>query len=167
MKTLQIRSPHPVGTFVDHMKRNEKGQIEKVSSFSRHSFESLYLNFDLQDYFEQSMENRSMTQLATMALNKTRLFHENRWLVHTYLYFKLFMPWLPVLVLIGLIPFCVVSSRNDPTFIIFSLTVFWIHRIFYHHGWVCYSGRATCRPPILGNLHPPDRFFLHFWAPIH
>ncbi len=156
MKTLQIRSPHPVGTFVDHMKRNEKGQIEKVSSFSRHSFESLYLNFDLQDYFEQSMENRSMTQLATMALNKTRLFHENRWLVHTYLYFKLFMPWLPVLVLIGLIPFCVVSSRNDPTFIIFSLTVF---------GYIAFfTIMDGC--VILGELHVVPPFWAIFTLPI-
>lgn len=124
MKTLHAASSYPEGTFVDWIQRNEKGQLEKITSFKTKTFENLYLNFDLQNHFETSMENRSITELTKMTLNKTPLFVENRWLVHTYLYFKLLMPWLPVLVLIGVIPFCVISSRTYPTFLIFSLTIF-------------------------------------------
>lgn len=162
MKTLGVESPHPIGTFVDQMKRNEKGQIEKVASFPKYAFESLSLNFDLQDHFEESMENRSITQLATMTLNKTRLFHENRWLVHTNLYFKLFMPWLPVLVLIGLIPFCVVSSRTHPTFLIFSLTIFGYIAFFTIMDGCIIMGELRVLPPFWAIFTLPIAFFFIF-----
>ena len=124
IKNLRITDSHPIGTFVDHMKREEDGQIKKVASYSEYLFKDLFLNFDLQDHFSRPMENRSISNLTAMTLDKTPLFYENRWTVHTHLYFKLFMPWLPVLVLIGVIPFCVPSVRYLPTFLIFSITIF-------------------------------------------
>jgi len=124
IKNLKITNSHPVGTFVDHMKRGKDGQIKKVASYKEHFFKNLTLNFDLQDHFSRPMENRSISNLLAMTLNTPPLFYENRWTVHTHLYFKLFMPWLPVLVLIGVIPFCVPSVRYLPTFLIFSITIF-------------------------------------------
>ena len=49
IKTLKITDSHPIGTFVDHMKREGDGEIKKVASYPEHHFENLILNFDLQD----------------------------------------------------------------------------------------------------------------------
>ncbi|MCB1110924.1 MAG: LptF/LptG family permease, partial [Chlamydiia bacterium] len=162
MKTLRLDSPHPVGTFVDEMRRNRKGQIEKIASETTRVFDSLTLDFTLQNHFEYSMENRSITQLATMTLKKTPLFIENRPVVHTYLYFKLFMPWLPVLVLIGVVPFCVISSRTHPTFLVFSLTIFGYIAFFTLMDGCVVLGEMQVVPPFWAIFTLPIAFFFIF-----
>ncbi len=120
MKTLSSKGE---GTFVDVMKRKDK-RIEKTTSYLTHTFKNLHLNFDLESYFEKGMENRSITELVQVGLTHTPLFEDKRPIALTHLYFKIVMPWLPVLVLLGAIPFCIPSVRNLPTFLIFALTIF-------------------------------------------
>ena len=162
MKTLQNSTPHPVGTYVDVLQRNKKGQMEKVASYDTKIFESLHLNFDLQNHFETSMENRSITQLLQMTVKKTPLFLEHRPQVHTFLYFKLFMPWLPVLVLIGVIPFCVISSRNYPTFLVFSLTIFGNIAFFTLMDGCVVLGEMRVASPFWAIFTLPIVFFFIF-----
>ncbi|MBF5059516.1 LptF/LptG family permease [Candidatus Neptunochlamydia vexilliferae] len=120
MKTLSSRGE---GTFVDLMERKEKG-MEKTASYLSHTFKNLHLNFDLENYFEQGMDNRSITELIQIGTSQAPLFEDKRPIALTHLYFKIVMPWLPVLVLLGAAPFCVPSVRNLPTFLIFALTIF-------------------------------------------
>lgn len=162
MKTLEITEPHPIGTFVDILQRNEKGQLEKKFSFESQIFNTLSFNFNLQDHFEMSMENHSITELTRMTLQKTPLFLENRWLVHTYLYFKLFMPWLPVLVLIGVVPFCVIFSRTYPSFLIFSLTIFGYIAFFTLMDGCVVLGEMRVIPPFWAIFTLPIAFFFIF-----
>jgi len=156
MKTLSLENSHPHGTFVDLIKRNQKGSLEKVLSYDQYLFETLELNFNLKKLFGKPMENRSISELLQITLNKTPLFYENKSAVHTHLYFKMVMPWLPVLVLIGIIPSCIRSMRTLPTFLIFSLTIF---------GYITFfTIMDAC--VILGETHVLSPFWAIFSLPI-
>ena len=124
MKTLSIQSYPPVGTYVDFMKRNEQGRIQKISSYPSYSFDSLSLDFKMHTLSEQPLENRSISKLFQMTQKKSLSGYESQEAVQTHFYFKILMPWLSILVLIGGIPFCTPSNRNLPSFVIFSLTIF-------------------------------------------
>ncbi|QVL57251.1 MAG: LptF/LptG family permease [Simkaniaceae bacterium] len=162
IKTLKVTGADPVGAFVDHMVRNEKGEIKKVASYPSLPFKNLNLNFDLQDHLSIPMENRSISDLLAMTLNKTPLFYENRSTVHTHLYFKLFMPWLPVLVLIGVVPFCVPSVRFLPTFLIFSVTIFGYITFFTVMDGCVILGETQALPSFWAIFTLPIAFFAIF-----
>jgi len=162
MKTLKIDSPSPIGSYVDHMKRDQEGKIVKVASHETFPFTGLNLNSNLQESYEHSIENRSITQLAQMTLRKSPLFLENRTLIHTYLYFKVLMPWLPVLVLIGVIPFCVRSSRILPTFFIFSATIFGYIAFFTLMDGCVVLGEMRVVSPFWAIFTLPIAFFFIF-----
>lgn len=156
MHTLTLDDSLPFGTYVDLMKRSESGKIEKIASYDHHLFDHLHLSFNLKEHFGKPMENRSISELMQITLKKTPLFFENRSTVHTHLYFKVLMPWLPVLVLIGVIPFCIRSMRNLPTFLIFSLTIF---------GYITFfTVMDAC--VILGETHVVAPFWAIFSLPI-
>lgn len=161
-KTLKVTDSAPIGSFVDHLIRNDAGEIKKVASHLDYSFNTLNLNFDLQNHLSIPMENRSISDLLAMTLNKTPLFTENRWTVHTHLYFKLFMPWLPVLVLIGVVPFCVPSVRFLPTFLIFSVTIFGYITFFTVMDGCVILGETQVIPPFWAIFTLPAAFFAIF-----
>lgn len=124
MQTLKITEEGFIGTFVDYLMRTESGEIKKMASFPSLHFNQFNLNFERQEHLNASTESHSITNLISMRLNKTPFAKEHLSTLETHLYFKLLMPWLPVLVLIGVIPFCIPSVRFMPTFLIFSVTIF-------------------------------------------
>lgn len=162
IKTLKIVDDAAIGTFVDHLKRGAGGEIQKFASYPTHLFKNLHLNLGLQDHFSKPMQNRSISELVQMTLNKTPLFYENRMTVHTHLYFKLIMPWLPVLVLIGVVPFCVPSVRFLPTFLIFSVTIFGYITFFTIMDGCVILGETQVLPPFWAIFTLPILFFLGF-----
>lgn len=162
MKTLSIREPFPVGTFVDELQRTETGLIEKTTSMAERVFTGLKLNFNLQSYFERSLENRSISELFAMAANKTPLFSEHQASAQTHLFYKLFMPWLPALVLIGIIPFCTPSRRSPHTFLIYSLTIFGYITFFTMMDGAIILGEAQVISPSLAIFALPLAFFFIF-----
>lgn len=162
MKTLNIDASCPIGTYVDEMKRNEQGEMEKIASYVEYPFKNLSLNFDLQDYLKKKVETRSITQLIAMLSNQTPLFNENRNAVHSHLYFKLVMPWLPILVLIGVIPYCVPSARFLPTFLIFSLTIFGYIAFFTLMDGCVILGEMQVIPPFWAIFTLPIIFCFIF-----
>ena len=161
-KTLKVTDSGLIGNFVDHLIRSEEGEIKKIASYPTYFFKDLNLNFDLQDHLSIPMENRSISDLITITLNKTSLLYENRATVHTHLYFKLFMPWLPVLVLISVVPFCIPSVRFLPTFLIFSVTIFGYITFFTVMDGCVILGETQVIPPFWAIFTLPITFFAIF-----
>ncbi|MDJ0652042.1 MAG: LptF/LptG family permease [Simkaniaceae bacterium] len=159
IKTLKVVDSTPIGTFVDHLIRTASGEIKKIASFPSLVFNQLNLNFDLQDHLSTPIENRSISTLVTMALGKTPLFYEHRSAAQTHLYFKLFMPWLPVLVLIGVFPCCVPSVRFLPTFLIFSVTIFGYITFFTVMDGCVILGETEVLPSFWAIFTLPIAFF--------
>ncbi|MEM8728127.1 MAG: LptF/LptG family permease [Chlamydiota bacterium] len=145
MKTLKARDSDLIGTFIDYLKRVESGEMIKVSSYPSLTFNRLNLNFELQDYRTVPPENRSIRDLVAMTLNETPFF--NRSVVRTQLYFKLFIPWLSIVVLIGVFPFCIPSVRLLPTFLIFSVTIFGYIAFFILIDGCILLGETAVLPP--------------------
>jgi|GEM_PF-341733 lipopolysaccharide export system permease protein len=162
IKTLTTGEEGAKGTFVDHLKRGPNGRVEKITSYPTHLFKDLHLNFDLQNHLNKPMENRSISELAKMTLNKTPLFYDNQTMVHTHLFFKLLMPWLSVLVLIGVVPFCVPSVRFLPTFLIFSVTIFGYITFFTIIDGCVILGETEVIPPFWAIFTLPIFFFAIF-----
>jgi len=162
MKTLSLSEQYPHGTFVDLMERNENGIIEKVHSYKDYPFKTLHLNFNLKNHFDNLIENRSISELIQILRNKTPLFYESRNGAHTHLYFKMVMPWLPILVLIGVIPFCIRSMRTIPTFLIFSLSIFGYITFFMTMGACVILGETQLVSPFWAIFTLPLAFFALF-----
>jgi lipopolysaccharide export system permease protein len=162
MKTLLLNEGSPQGAFVDLIKRNEKGALEKKESYDHYFFKNLTLNFNLKNHFGKLMENRSISELLQMTLKKTPLFYDNRSSAYTHLYFKIVMPCLPVLVLIGVIPFCVRSMRNLPTFLIFSFTIFGYITFFTVMDACVILGETQVVNPFWAIFSLPIAFFTIF-----
>jgi lipopolysaccharide export system permease protein len=124
MKTLDLRGPHPVGSHVDCLRRNAKRQMEKHESYRFRAFPMLSLDFSLKNTLGRTIEGRSISELLLLLKNPAFVFRENRASIKTYLYYKLCMPLLSLLVVLASIPFCVRFSRNLSVFILFSLIIF-------------------------------------------
>ncbi|MCB1081544.1 MAG: LptF/LptG family permease [Chlamydiia bacterium] len=162
IKTLKIEEGGLSGTYVDHLKRSRSGEIEKIASYDTYLFQSIPLDFELQEQLKSPIENRAISELGKMIFSPTPLFMENLSALHTHLYFKLLMPWLPVIVLIGVVPFCTPSVRFLPTFYIFSVTIFGYITFFALMDGCVILGETNVLSPFWAIFTLPILFFAIF-----
>jgi len=123
MKTLSL-IPKPFGVCVDIIKRNENGILEKVCSYDTYLFEHLKLNRKVIKNLHRFSESDSMSELFRMVLTYPRLSYDNRNIILTHLYFKIMIPWLPIIVLMGMIPFCICLTKTFSSFFLFVFAIF-------------------------------------------
>ncbi|NGX59856.1 MAG: hypothetical protein KR126chlam3_01015 [Chlamydiae bacterium] len=124
MRYLKIDPQHPHGQWVDHLERNKEGCFEKTESFASLIFHNLDWNQDMPRKGYIPFENRSMKELWKILRTDPLLssFEKNE--VLSQFLFKLTMPFLALLVLFAIIPFCTNYSKNLPQFFIYSMGIF-------------------------------------------
>ena len=120
MKFLKIDLKHPQGRFVDHLKRNDKGQFEKTESFDVRSFPRL--PWDDEAVLERFVpfENRPISTLLSQASGLTA----ERQSVFSHLHYKIAIPLLPFFIIIAISPIAMRFSRTRPTFLIAAISLF-------------------------------------------
>ena len=120
MKYLRIDLKHPQGRFADHLQRNEKGQFEKIESFSEKSFPDLPWNEDATLERFVPFENRSLSTLLVQA----RALTADRQSIFSHLHYKIAVPLLPFFIIIAISPIAMRPGRTHPTFLIVALSLF-------------------------------------------
>lgn len=116
----------PSGRFVEHFTRNPSGALIETESFKEKSFPDLH--FNQKSLFETitPIEEESITKLINQELktDSEDELTEKEARRLTALYYKLVMPWLCLLAIIGPAPYCLRFTRQLPIFFIYAISIF-------------------------------------------
>lgn len=144
----------PVGQFVDHLKRDQSGELLKVASFEEKIFDEMH--FNKQTLFESitTAEEQSFSDLIAKlpALNDVK--SEKQAQLVTHFYYKLAMPWLCLLAVIAPIPFCVQFTRHLPLFMIYAWSIFGVVAFYIMMNSGLILGERQVLSPLLAVWIP-------------
>ncbi len=113
----------PLGRQVDFIQRNDLGQFERKQSFSQKRLHDMRIQFQSLFKTVVPVRNKSISFLFQDLNSKSHFEGAFRAEYLTALNYKLCMPLLPILVVIGCAPFCTRFARHIPIFIIYSLSI--------------------------------------------
>jgi len=124
IKFLYPQLKEPEGHFVDHLIRDDKGQLILKGSYASKAFPEML--FNKQTLFESitRAEEQSYSDLSSKIPSLTEIKSEKQAQLVTSFYYKLAMPWLALLAVIAPIPFCVRFTRHLPLFLIYAWSIF-------------------------------------------
>lgn len=154
MQSLSTDPLNPVGTYVDHLKRNTEGNFEKVESFDQYRFAKFRWQPDPTGKGYTPLENRKLSELFRLLIQKTKTTAYEYPQVLTHFLFKLTMPWLALLVVVAGAPFCLRYSRNPPVFFTYSIALFSFVAFFAMMDAVVILGENLVFSPYLAILLP-------------
>ncbi len=124
IKYLKTDPQDPQAFFVDHMKRNSSGELQKIASFDHTVLKDLKWNSHMTLVGKTPIESRRISELFSYLIKTETTSSYQKSEITTHFLFKLLMPLLSILVIIAVAPSCLSYSRNIPTFFIYSIALF-------------------------------------------
>jgi len=154
----------PFGKYVDSLMRASDGEILKLASHQEVSFPDMKFNTDALFNAVHPPRTQSISQLAyTLGWKKTCFgmgkMNDREAEAATFFYFKLTLPFVCLLAVIGPAPFCLGFIRNLPVFLIYALSLGGIITFFTLVNSSVILGESQVIPPILAILLPQIFFF--------
>jgi len=169
MKYLDPKAVPPKGYSVDHLERQSSGELMQTASFPEKQFEKIVFAPEVLQSAIFEPEILSLTELIKEAgdLSKTRTEKESRLL--TALYWKLLIPFLCILAIIGPGPFCIRFSRQLPLFFIYAGSLFGFIAFYMLLDASTVVAKRQVLPPMISFAFPfllialffVRRFFRH------
>lgn len=131
---IKYLSPHgsiPKGEFVDHLQRQSSGELVHIEGFKVKELPDLRFNQHALESTLIDPEAISLIDLWNQLPSKTDSNTEKESGLLTSFYWKIAIPWLCLLVIIAIAPFCVKFSRQPKILLIyiggiFGLVVFYL-----------------------------------------
>lgn len=125
MKYLSADPSHPIGEYVDHIIRSPDGLLQKKESFITCHLPQLQWEKNQLNTKQSQTKYQKISTLIQRASEekKQSSFHLDGE-IRTYLWYKLLMPLLPLLTVVGVIPSCVRYTRSLPLFLLYSNGIF-------------------------------------------
>ncbi|MBF8263843.1 MAG: hypothetical protein HW387_1508 [Parachlamydiales bacterium] len=126
IKTLELNQSPLLGRFVDHLTRNDQGQIAVSESFDRRPMPDLPLETAqaLQKFVP--IENRPLVTMLLQSFSNCA----DREMIRSHLHYKLSMPLLPILIALSLPPVLLRFSRQSAAFLIAACSLFALIALF-------------------------------------
>ena len=124
IKYLKTDPKNPQAFFIDHIKRNSKGQLEKAHSYDHKLLTELKWDPKMTLVGKIPVENRKTSELFNYLIKKKTTNSYQPSEIKTHFLFKLLMPLLSILVVAAVAPSCLSYSRNIPTFFIYCISLF-------------------------------------------
>ena len=154
MKSLSTNPQSPIGYLVDRLERNTLGNFEKVESFETYRFDKFRWQPDPIGKGYVPLENRSLSELSRMVLQKNKTTAYEYPQVLTHLLFKTAIPFLSLLVIAAGAPFCLRHSRNLPVFFIYAIALFGFIAFFAMMDAAVIMGENQVISPFAAILAP-------------
>lgn len=154
MHSMTNDPENPVGYFVDHMKRDQQGNFEKVKSFETYRFDQFRWQVNVNHKGYSPIENRSLRELMRLLLRKDKTPAYEYSQALTYFLFKLTMPFLSLLAVTAVLPFCIRHSRNLPIFLSYAIALFSFVAFFALMDAAVILGENLIYSPYLAILLP-------------
>lgn len=124
IKYLSADPQKTLAQYVDHITRNEEGFLEKKESYEQCLLPALKWKTSELKKKQSSIKHQKISNLISLFLKKDQeSFHAQGELL-TYFSYKLLMPLLPFLILLGILPRCIGYSRNPPLFLLYGISIF-------------------------------------------
>jgi lipopolysaccharide export system permease protein len=154
MQSLSTDPENPIGFYVDHLKRNAQGHFEKVESFDHYRFAKFRWQPDPTGKGYTPLENRRLSELFHMLVQKTKTTAYEYPQVLTHFLFKTTIPFLSLLVVAAGAPFCLWHSRNLPIFLTYAIALFCFIAFFALMDAAVIMGENLVASPYLAVLAP-------------
>lgn len=123
MKKLYEKRDVNIGYFVDVIERTSNGFMEKTTSFKETTLPILDLSKASLYKSAVPAENLSLVNLLEN-IQEANPFLYSKNELKTEFYSKIFSSFLPLWVLLAIIPTCIIYRRYVPIFVIYSLSIF-------------------------------------------
>jgi len=153
IKYLQTEGSYPIGHYADHFIRNKEGFFEKESSYIQKTFTDLPWAEKSLDTSFTPYENRKVSELWRIAQRSTTTAYEKIEIM-THFYFKIVMPFLPLLVVIASTPFCICYSRTQLMFFIYAFALFGFITFYLLMNASVILGENNLFPPLIAICAP-------------
>jgi lipopolysaccharide export system permease protein len=125
MKSLSPYTQIPIGRFVDHFTRNSNGNLVQNEAVMSQYFPEIRFNLETLHESLISAEDLSITALWNkLPAQSSQVLSEKESRILSAFYWKLAIPWLSLLAVIGVAPICTRFTRHLPVFFIFVGCVF-------------------------------------------
>jgi lipopolysaccharide export system permease protein len=163
MKYLYPHAETTQGEYVDHLVRDESGQLVIHESNKALNFPDLkFNNAKLMETLTQPSD------LSIGALNEKLPSHfkalsEKEAQMLSVYYYKLAMPWLCLLAVIAPAPFCIRFTRQLPIFFIYAISIFGLVAFYLIMDAFLVLGSRQVMPPAAAIFIPFSLFFGFFW----
>lgn len=157
----------PKGKYVDYLVRTVEGEIVKRLSYEEVSFPEMKFDKEALVSAVHPPSMQSITQLARYLGGSRTWFgfgkmNDRQAESATYFYFKISIPLVCLLAVIGSAPFCLHFRRNLPIFIIYALSLCGIITFFTLVNSSVILGQSQVVPPGIGLLVPQFIFMTLF-----
>jgi lipopolysaccharide export system permease protein len=154
IKYLYPYSQPPVGHFIDHFKRRPTGELVIIESFDLLSFPEM--RFHRRDLFQgiTNPEDESLSELWKKLPPSFNIQSQKESQRASVFYHKMIIPWLCLLAVIGIAPFCVRYSRTLSPFFIYTLGIFGLVAIYLLLNATLVLGKRQVVEPWLATLFP-------------
>lgn len=159
IKFLFPNREQPHGRFVDLLKRSPSGELKLENSYVEKSFPEI--KFNKQTLFETitSPEEQSYSQLWDKTPSMINPQSEKQSQLVTTYFYKLAMPWLCLLAVVGPMPYCVKFTRNLPLFYIYAWSIFGLVAFYIAMDAALVLGERQAVAPALA-IWPVFSFFM-------
>lgn len=162
MEVLQPFESPPKGHIVDHFTA-ENHVLKWDQSFASKTFSHLTFNEKKLAETLSIPKGKSLSELSLKAPKLSDAFKNEKTARHlTALYQKLALPWLALIAVIAVAPFCIRFSRTLPIFFIFSGGIFGLVAIYMVMNAAIILGERQVLSPLLAIFAPMGVFMLVF-----
>lgn len=155
IKYLNTDGKYPVAEFADHFVRNKNGFFEKDASYPTCILSQLKWVRENTTPFVPS-ENRKTSALWNLKNKSTTTSYEKSEIL-THFYYKIIMPFLPLLVVLAAAPFCIQYSRTRSPFLTYAFGLFGYVSFYLFINSTFILGETNVISPSVAILVP---FFL-------
>lgn len=124
MKYLSPNAEAPLGRYVDHLKRQASGQLARTEAFDVRAFPEMQFNAEQLQETLMNPDLLSIQKLWHQLPKASEAYTEKESQTLAAFYWKIAIPWLCLLAIIGPAPYCVRFSRQLPIFFIYVCGIF-------------------------------------------
>lgn len=124
MKYLSPNSEIAEGRYVDHLKRQPSGQLARVEAFDKRPFPEIQFTAEQLQETLMNPDLLSLQQLWHQLPQESAAYSEKESQTLAAFYWKIGIPWLCLLAVIGPAPYCIRFTRQLPIFFIYVCGIF-------------------------------------------
>ena len=128
IKTLKLDQEHPqdppIGSYVDHIKRCQDGGLHKIASYPILQMEALKASCYQLKKESTPLEEYSLSKLAKSLTRNSQEDNSRQTMIHAEFAMKAARPFLSLIVILGIAPFCVRYSRFSPPLPLYACAIF-------------------------------------------
>jgi len=158
MPRLKPRTAVPQGEFIDILKRSPKGLLTVAASFETKEIPEMLFNKKRLIETITPPDELALSELVQKLPQESRVKSEKEARILTAFYRKLALPFLPLLAVIGVAPFCMQFSRRLAVFFIYAGSIFGLVAIYIVINAAAVLGERQVLEPFTA-IFAPFTFF--------